>query len=130
VDATGRVVDVDVPTTLPRFTTDPAMVERAIAIVVGNALQFGPVKEPVRIAGGALDHSLELLVIDRGPGMTEERRDAILDPSVRSGRENRGVDLGLTVASSYVRMLGGDFRFEDTPGGGLTVVMEFPLPTL
>jgi two-component system sensor histidine kinase KdpD len=59
--------------------------------------------------------------------MSEERREAILDPTQRSRKENRGVDLGLTVASSFVRMLGGDFRFEDTPGGGLTVVMEFPL---
>ena len=129
LDTTGRQVDVEVPTTLPLLTTDSSMLKRAIDIVVGNALQFGPVKEPVRIAAGALDHSLELLVIDRGPGMTEERRDAILDPTQRSRRDNRGVDLGLTVASNYVRMLGGDFRFEDTPGGGLTVVMEFPLPT-
>ncbi|MCU1362638.1 MAG: sensor histidine kinase KdpD [Acidimicrobiaceae bacterium] len=127
VDIKGRTIDEDVPSTLPRFTTDPSMAERAIAIVVGNALQFGPVKEPVRIAAGALDHSLELLVIDRGPGMSVERREAILDPTSKSRRENRGVDLGLTVASSFVRMLGGDFRFEDTPGGGLTVVMEFPL---
>jgi two-component system sensor histidine kinase KdpD len=71
---------------------------------------------------------LELLVIDRGPGMSEARRDAILDP-IQHFDPERGVDLGLTVASSFVRMLGGDFRFEDTPGGGLTVVFEFPLPT-
>jgi two-component system sensor histidine kinase KdpD len=127
LDLRGRTLDKDVPTTLPRFTTDPSMVVRALAIVVGNALQFGPMKEPVRIAAGALEHSLELLVIDRGPGMSEERREAILDPTQRSRNDGRGVDLGLTVASSYVRMLGGDFRFEDTPGGGLTVVMEFPL---
>ena len=126
-DVKGRRVDVEVPSTLPLFTTDPSMLKRAIGIVLGNALQFGPVKEPVRVAAGALEHSLELLVIDRGPGMSEERREAILDPTQRS-RRDRGVDLGLTVASSYVRMLGGDFRFEDTPGGGLTVVMEFPLP--
>jgi two-component system sensor histidine kinase KdpD len=95
--------------------------------VVGNALQFGPVMEPVRIAAGALERSLELLVIDRGPGMSVERQESILDPVQRFGREHRGVNLGLTVASSFVHMLGGDFRFEDTPGGGLTVVMEFPL---
>jgi two-component system sensor histidine kinase KdpD len=103
------------------------MLERAIAIVVGNALQFGPVKESVRIAAGATERSIELLVIDRGPGMSEARRDAILDPAQHFSRDHRGVDLGLTVASGFVRMLGGDFRFEDTPGGGLTVVFEFPL---
>jgi two-component system, OmpR family, sensor histidine kinase KdpD len=127
VETIGRQVDIEVPSNLPRFSTDPGMVERAIAIVVGNALQFGPVREPVRIAAGATERSIELLVIDRGPGMTEARREGILDPSQLFGRDHRGVDLGLTVASSFVRMLGGDFRFEDTPGGGLTVVFEFPL---
>jgi two-component system sensor histidine kinase KdpD len=127
VDTNGRQVDIDVPNNLPRFATDPTMLERAVAIVVGNALQFGPVKEPVRIAAGATERSIELLVIDKGPGMSEARRDSILDPAERFSRDHRGVDLGLTVASRFVRMLSGDFRFEDTPGGGLTVVFEFPL---
>jgi two-component system sensor histidine kinase KdpD len=127
VDTNDRQVDIDVASDLPRFTTDPTMVERAIAIVVGNALQFGPLMEPVRIAAGATEHTIELLIIDRGPGMTEARRDAILDPTQHFSRDHRGVDLGLTVASSFVRMVGGDFRFEDTPGGGLTVVIELPL---
>jgi two-component system sensor histidine kinase KdpD len=129
LDTKGRQLDLDVASNLPHFTTDPDMLVRAIAIVVGNALQFGPIMEPVRIAAGATERSLELLVIDRGPGMSEARRDAILDPIQHFDQEQRGVDLGLTVASSFVRMLGGDFRFEDTPGGGLTVVFEFRLPT-
>jgi two-component system sensor histidine kinase KdpD len=128
LDTKGRQLDLDVASNLPHFSTDPDMLVRAIAIVVGNALQFGPSMEPVRIAAGATERSLELLVIDRGPGMSEARRDAILDP-IQHFDSERGVDLGLTVASSFVRMLGGDFRFEDTPGGGLTVVFEFPLPT-
>jgi two-component system sensor histidine kinase KdpD len=103
------------------------MAARAIAIVVANAIQFGPSFEPVRITAGVTEKSVELLVIDRGPGMSEARRDEILDPNVRFNRERRGMDLGLTVATNFVRLLGGEFRFEDTPGGGLTVVLEFPL---
>jgi hypothetical protein len=28
--------------------------------------------------------------------------------------------------SGFVQLLGGSLRFEDTPGGGLTVVIELP----
>ncbi len=127
VRTAGRRLDLDVAADLPPFTTDRSMAARAIAIVVGNAIQFGPSFEPVRITAGVTEQSVELLVIDRGPGMSEARRDEILDPNARFNRERRGMDLGLTVATNFVRLLGGEFRFEDTPGGGLTVVMEFPL---
>ncbi len=127
VRTAGRRLDLDVAANLPSISTDRTMAARAIAIVVGNAIQFGPSFEPVRIAVGATEQSLEFLVIDRGPGMSPERRDEILDPGARVVRERRGMDLGLSVATSFVRLLGGEFRFEDTPGGGLTVVIEFPL---
>ena len=123
----GRQLDLDVAADLPAFSTDRVMAARAIAIVVGNAIQFGPSHEPVRITAGVTEQSVEFLVIDRGPGMSVARRDEILDPESRLSRTREGMDLGLTVATNFVRLLGGAFRFEDTPGGGLTVVMEFPL---
>jgi two-component system sensor histidine kinase KdpD len=123
----GRRLDLDVAADLPAFSTDRVMAARAIAIVVGNAIQFGPSHEPVRITAGVTEQSVEFLVIDRGPGMSVARRDEILDPDSRLSRTREGMDLGLTVATNFVRLLGGAFRFEDTPGGGLTVVMEFPL---
>ena len=35
--------------------------------------------------------------------------------------------LNLTVASGFIRLLGGRLHFEDTPGGGLTVAVELPV---
>jgi two-component system sensor histidine kinase KdpD len=68
---------------------------------------------------------LELLVIDRGPGIPEAQRRGILAPFERLEDEEEGAGLGLAVAARLVNLLGGQLRFEDTPGGGLTVAIEF-----
>jgi two-component system, OmpR family, sensor histidine kinase KdpD len=46
-----------------------------------------------------------------------------------------GVGLGLAVASGFVRLVGGELTLDDTPGGGLTVVLalrcaEVPEPAV
>jgi two-component system sensor histidine kinase KdpD len=126
VDKGGRTVDIDVAHDLAQFATDPELAERAIGIVVSDACRFSPSDRPVRITAGVTGDAIELLVIDRGPGIALARRAAILEP--RQGfSEESGANLGLHVASGFVRLLGGDLRFEDTPGGGLTVILEFPL---
>jgi two-component system sensor histidine kinase KdpD len=37
-----------------------------------------------------------------------------------------GVGLGLSVARGFTEAMGGTIRIEDTPGGGLTVVISLP----
>ena len=126
VDTRGRDVDIDVAADLPSFTTDLEMAVRAIEVVLNNACRFSPPDLLVRVTAGVAGDVLEILVIDRGPGMTVEQRTVVLDPLQWSG-EQSGADLGLTVASGFLNLLGGRLRFEDTPTGGLTVALEFPL---
>ena len=45
----GRQLDVDVPETVPLVEADPALLERALANVVSNALAWSPEEQPVRI---------------------------------------------------------------------------------
>jgi two-component system sensor histidine kinase KdpD len=129
LDTSERQFDIDVARDLPPFTSDAALVERAVAIVVENACRFSPQDRPVRITAGVTGEVVELLVIDRGPGVGVAERMALLDDRQRLSSENKGVNLGLSVASGFAQLLGGRLRFEDTPGGGLTVVLEFPLRT-
>jgi two-component system sensor histidine kinase KdpD len=44
-------------------------------------------------------------------------------------REPRGLGLGLTVAKGFTEAMGGTLTAEDTPGGGLTVVVSLPAVT-
>ncbi len=126
IDTRGRVVNLETPDDTATLMTDTKLAERIIANVVSNACRFGPIDQPVRINAVVSNAGLELLVVDRGSGIPRAQRTAILEPFHRLGNEQAGIGLGLTVVSGFVQLLGGSLRFEDTPGGGLTVVIELP----
>jgi two-component system sensor histidine kinase KdpD len=121
-------VDVDVPETLPPVKADPALLERAIANLVGNAVQWSPRNRPVRVSAGAVGDRVELRVVDQGPGIPESERERVFLPFQRFGdrRNATGVGLGLAVARGFVEVMGGELTIEDTPGGGVTMVIALP----
>jgi signal transduction histidine kinase len=90
----------------------------------------------LRYAGQALitleDHREQLIirVIDHGPGIAAEQREAVFEPFFRlEGSRNRnsgGVGLGMTIAREAAERLGGELKLEETPGGGLTAVIRLP----
>jgi len=121
------VVQVDVPETLPRVLADAALLERAIANLVDNALTWAPPDRALRVEAGPAGDGIDLRVVDRGPGIPEDQRDVVFRPFQRlgdgSGAPN-GVGLGLAVAKGFVEAMGGELTLEDTPGGGLTSVIR------
>jgi two-component system sensor histidine kinase KdpD len=122
------IVDVAVPETLPPVEVDPALLERALANVVANAVAWSPADGLVRVEAGEVGPRVHLRVIDRGPGIRPEDRNRVVEPFQRLGDRSSqaGVGLGLAVARGFVRAVGGDLLLEDTPGGGLTVVFDLP----
>jgi two-component system sensor histidine kinase KdpD len=119
-------VIVEVPETLPRVVVDPALLERAVANVVANALTWSPAGAPVRVEAGAVAGRVDLRVADRGPGIPEAHRERVFQPFQRLGDSGRsdGVGLGLAVAKGFVEAMGGEVGVEDTPGGGTTMVLS------
>ncbi len=128
-DRAGGVV-VDVPDSLPRVRVDPALVERALANVVDNALAWSPPERPVRVEAAAVGDQIVVRVIDRGPGIAPPDRDRVFQPFQRLGdtrtRGGAGVGLGLAVARGFTEATGGELQLEDTPGGGTTMTFTFP----
>ncbi len=123
----AAMVDVEVPESLPRVTVDPALLERAVANVVANALAWSPEGRPVRIEAGAVQNAVILRVIDRGPGIPPADRDKVFQPFQRlNDSESGGVGLGLAVARGFAESIGGTLHVDDTPGGGTTMVFRLP----
>ncbi|MFC7302733.1 ATP-binding protein [Streptomyces monticola] len=118
-------VDLDIPETLPMVEVDKGLLERAVANIVENAVKYSPDQEPVTVAASALGRRVEVRVVDRGPGVPDEAKDRIFEPFQRYGDAPRGagVGLGLAVARGFVEAMGGTLNAEDTPGGGLTMVL-------
>ena len=135
-----RVI-VDIPESLPEVQTDPALLERAVANLIENALIWSPSTESVRVSAGEIARRIDLRITDRGPGIPLDSRDAVFQPFQRLGDSPRseGVGLGLAVSQGLLEAMGNELIIEDTPGGGTTMVIGFkiagpidipgPLPT-
>ena len=119
---------VQVPETLPPVLVDPALLERALANVVANALAWSPEAVPVRVEAAEVAGRIHLRIIDRGPGVDVADRDRVFQPFQRLGDQSTGsgVGLGLPVARGFVEASGGRVELDDTPGGGLTVLIDLP----
>jgi two-component system sensor histidine kinase KdpD len=124
----SRAVVVDIPEALPTVRVDPAILERVIVNLTENALRYSPPGKPPLLTASALGDRVELRVIDRGPGIPEKERDRMFVPFQRLGDTDNttGVGLGLALSRGFTEAMGGTLTAEDTPGGGLTMVVSLP----
>ncbi|MGW0893548.1 ATP-binding protein [Saccharopolyspora sp. NPDC002578] len=124
-------VEVDTDESLPAVLADVGLLERVIANVVQNAVKYGGDRVSVR----ASEHArwVELRIVDHGPGLPEDAAEAVFAPFERLGGHADtgppGVGLGLSVAQGFMQAMHGTIRAEDTPGGGLTMVLALPVAT-
>ncbi|WP_406505692.1 ATP-binding protein [Streptomyces sp. NBC_00212] len=118
-------VVLDIPEDLPMVRADPGLLERAMANIVENAVKYSPEGERVLVSASTIADRVEVRVVDRGPGVPDAAKDRIFAPFQRYGDAPRGagVGLGLAVARGFAEAIGGTLAAEDTPGGGMTMVL-------
>lgn len=130
--AEGSVV-LDLPESLPLASTDAGLLERVVANIVANAVRLSPPGAPVLVVGRARGDRLEIRVVDRGPGVPAADRERMFGAFERIGPAGPrgvhlagGMGLGLAVARGLADAVGAVLSVEDTPGGGLTMVVSVP----
>ncbi|WP_224403213.1 DUF4118 domain-containing protein [Pseudonocardia sp. ICBG1034] len=119
-------VRVEIDEDLPDVLADAGLLDRVLANVVDNALRHGGTEVVLRAS--AYSDRVELRVVDRGRGVAPRERDALFAAFQRLGDRDAtsGLGLGLSVAQGLTVVMGGELTAEDTPGGGLTVVVSLP----
>jgi two-component system, OmpR family, sensor histidine kinase KdpD len=127
----GAGVVIRVAEEMPEVQADPALLERAIANLVQNAVRHSPPVAPPQITASAYGMVVEIRVIDCGPGVPETDWDQIFRPFQRLGdRDNTsGVGIGLALSRGLVEAMAGTLSPEGTPGGGLTMTISLPAVT-
>jgi two-component system sensor histidine kinase KdpD len=124
---TANVV-VEIGADLPTAFADAGLLERVVANLVANAVEHAPPTSPVRVQAAAHGGRAIVRIADQGPGIDADHRERMFDPFQRLGDSSpTGVGLGLAVARGFTQAMGGELTVEDTPGGGLTVVLTLPL---
>jgi two-component system, OmpR family, sensor histidine kinase KdpD len=123
-DDRGRV-RLDWPDELAPVLADPGLLERVVANLVSNAARHARTG-PISLSAGAVGGRVELRVADRGPGIPPADRERVFVAFQRLGDSpaGQGVGLGLAVARGLTEAMGGALTAEDTPGGGVTMVVS------
>jgi two-component system sensor histidine kinase KdpD len=121
-------VDIDVPPGLPDVTVDLGLLDRVVANLVQNAVRHSPAGSRARLVAAAHGDRVRLSVVDHGPGVPDALKPKLFEPFQRLDDRHTalGVGLGLAVAKGLTEAQGGRLVAEDTPGGGLTMVVDLP----
>jgi len=132
IDALGPLRDRvtgEVPLDLPEIVADPALLERILVNLMSNALRYSPPEENALITASRYGDRVEIRVVDRGPGIPRQKHDRAFLPFQRLGDRDThsGVGLGLALARGLAEAMGGTLTPDETPGGGLTMVVSMPI---
>lgn len=89
---------------------------RALADVSAPSVRFTVVAEP--------DPGIR--ICDNGPGIPPEVKASLLTDPITTHSKSGGNGLGLILCNRVMQSCGGGIRIESTPGGGTTVMLDFP----
>ena len=108
---------------------DPVLLQRVVVNLLSNAVRFSTPEQPVKLSTSTFAGRLEIRVTDHGPGVSSDRQDQIFVPFQRLGDTDNstGLGLGLALSRGFVEAMAGTLNPEDTPGGGLTMVISLPV---
>ncbi|WP_327588420.1 DUF4118 domain-containing protein [Nonomuraea sp. NBC_00507] len=122
-------VEGDISFDLPEIVADPALLERVLVNLMANAVRHSPADQMVLVTASWHDDQVEIRVIDRGPGIPREAQERVFLPFQRLGDRGNGtgVGLGLALSRGLTEAMGGTLIPEETPGGGLTMIISMPI---
>ena len=101
---------------------------RALTLILGNAHKFAAKERPLKIVLrlSVIDDKVEYAVEDNGIGVPPEESEHIFEEFVQLDEFYEGTGIGLTVARSIARRLGGDIVLDTTYTPGARFVFSLP----
>jgi signal transduction histidine kinase len=99
--------------------------------LIENAISYSPAGEPVRIEWSRAGDEAMLAVLDRGPGVADDEREAVFERFYRgqAGRDVAGTGLGLPIVAALARRWGGSASLAPREGGGTRAEVRLPPAT-
>ena len=120
------------PATLPHVVNgDDARLRQILLNLLGNAFRYtdaGRVTLEVRVEA---EERVRFDVVDTGPGIPKANRERIFQAFERGeggSRRDKGIGLGLAIASQLATRMGGQLDLASEPGRGTRVTLQTPLP--
>ena len=116
---------------IPSVDLNRGVARRVLEELVDNALRFSPEGSKVQIRVGLGDQVIQVRVQDRGPGIDPHEHERIFGPLEQleelNVRVHQGAGMGLALARTAARAIGGDVVVESSSGTGSTFLWTIAL---
>jgi len=124
-----REIEVRVPSWLELVRMDMVLMTQVVINLLDNALKYTPLGSGIKLSAGLDDHTLNLMISDRGPGIPENDLKRVFDKFYRLPVPEGagGTGLGLSICKGIVEAHSGSIRAENCDGGGLRMIVALPL---
>ncbi|GBC87377.1 Transcriptional regulatory protein DegU [bacterium HR12] len=124
-------VRVEAEGDIPPVPLGPGAARRILEELLDNALRFSPEGSPVEVRLGVGDRRVEVRVRDHGPGVAPQDRERIFGPLEQvedvNVRVHQGAGMGLALARTAARTMGGDVTLEVSGPEGSTFLWTIDL---
>ena len=129
-EATAKNIDLalEAVNDLPAISVDAVQIERALGILISNAITLSPLGGSVTVSSRLEGDRLAIAVRDSGAGIFQEEIPLLFDR--RKKLRRRGADVstvGLFVAHHIVSMHGGRIDVQSDPVEGTTLTISLPV---
>jgi len=109
---------------------DRVKVEQIVLNLVSNAIKFTPRRGAVSLSCGRAGNNVFIEVADTGPGIAQEKHNAVFEPFVQLGRSltqvQEGAGLGLAISRDLARAMHGDVTLASIPEQGARFTLTLP----
>ncbi|WP_163339659.1 PAS domain S-box protein [Desulfopila sp. IMCC35008] len=130
MEQNGVKAVLDLEEDLPRLLVDRKQLVLAFINLINNSIEsMTPGGGTIRIRADRGDDTIDVCIGDSGGGIEQEHRELIFEPFFSTKPQVEGTGLGLTVAYSIIRGLGGDISFTSELGSGTIFCVHLPKNT-
>lgn len=113
---------------LPLARINHSAMYQVLVNLLDNALKYGGADTPARLHFEQRNGWLRILLDDSGPGIPGKDRERVWQPYFRLNRDRssaaQGAGIGMAVVKDLAESVGGRVRIDDSPCGGVRVIVE------
>lgn len=115
------------------FHTDGSLLHAILLNLIGNAVEFSPPKQLLKMDLQVSSTRMLFAITDQGPGLNEEDKQTIFGrfKQLEEGttKAHPGTGLGLSIIREYTEMLGGELSIKSRKEEGSTFILVLPALT-